>query len=163
MVANCPYKPKCSTEENNSDTSTETDARNSFVSSAFCSLGGLNNRFLYVQTRCGITVKNSPSPQSGSARRFRCKTVKMSSSLITLSPRFEGLKVAAVPQGKRDLTVFDFRMYLNPDRTETGDFVGPLSEVVFGSTHPFHRSLVSIKRFKKRLSALLCLGTQYCA
>lgn len=74
--------------------------------------------------------------------------VKVSSSLITLSPRFEGLKVAAVPRGKRDLTVFDFRMYLNPDRTETGDFVGPLSEVVFGSTRPFHRWLVSIKRFK---------------
>lgn len=83
--------------------------------------------------------------------------MKVSSSLIALSPRFEGLKVAAVPQGKRDLTVFDFRMYLNPDRTETGDFVGPLSEVVFGSTRPFHRSLVSIKRFKKRPSALLCL------
>lgn len=80
--------------------------------------------------------------------------MKVSSSLIALSPRFEGLKVAAVPRGKRDLTVFDFRMYLNPDRTETADFVGPLSEVVFGSTRPFHRSLAPIKRFKKRPSAL---------
>lgn len=131
-MANCHYEHKWSAEEKNSYTSTETDVRNSLASSTFCSVGCLKNRF----------------QQTGSFRRFRCKSAKVSSSLIALSPRFEGLKVAAAPRGKRDLTVFDFRVYSNPDRTETGDFVGPLSQVVFGSTHPFHRSLVSVKRFR---------------
>lgn len=82
-------------------------------------------------------------PHKLGVRRLKSEIVKVSSSR---SHSVTFLKVAVVPRVKRDLTVFDFRMYLNPDRTKTGDFVGLLLVVVFGPTHLVHLSLASINR-----------------
>lgn len=109
----------------------------------------LNNRFQHVQVHWKpVGLQSKTTSQTGSSRRLKSETVKVSSSR---SHSVTFLKVAVVPRVKRDLTVFDFRMYLNPDRTKTGDFVGLLLEVVFGSTHLFHHSLASINRLNKKI------------
>lgn len=57
--------------------------------------------------------------------------------LTSLSCLFEGEKVAAAPQGKRDPTGLDVKMDSEPDGTKTGDFVCLFPGLLAASIHLF--------------------------